>query len=702
MALDSQIKNLALAIRQQESGGKYDTKGASGEYGAYQFTPGTWNGLSQKYLGSAVPLEQADRIQQNKVAYNYIKELSSKGYKASQVAAAWNAGEGSLKNDAWKTNVGTNKFGVHYDTPSYVKAVGNFYKQYNGNTASTPDSATQITETPPAPVSIGRKILNFAGDVTGQRGLGEDIGGSLADIHNNKLYSEALKQHAEMVSKLQDAIVQKENAGTDASRLKNVLSEIMNDTPQKKDFLSGVQNKTTAQVLGDIGSSALGIGGGALIPGAGSVGARLAGVTGLGAGLGFTGGLGAGETNTGDLFKSTALGAGAAFLTGGLLEGAGALFRGGGKIISSLGGRTAEEILATPESELSKLTPKERSFYNTQKTASINEEFKATEAKIKEDLFTAKEQSKIDLEKAASEFKTAADKDAEKVRENIVNHLGDANKKYGALLEEALAPVEDVQVTNRALNDFLDNKYAENPEAAKAVKELFGIKAEDFTAGSKGLEAQKPTTIGELYSRIKELKSEVGKAGRSGNKALTAEEYAKSKAVDDLMSFLHQQAEGTQFSETLQQANELWREWAPLRDRIFREVKPFDQSGVVEVPLKKTLAKVASGKASEETKNFISKLEEMIGKPVGTETKTAFSKLDGVKQQAVLDKINSQLEIDKNKIAQRAAKQEWTKTRQLAEVEAERKAKINGYIIAALKWAGLSALGIGGAKALLH
>ncbi len=152
MALDSQIKNLALAIRQQESGGKYDTKGASGEYGAYQFMPATWNGLATKYLGTSVPLEQATPQQQNQVAYNYVKELAGKGYKPSQVAAAWNAGEDSLKDDQWKNNVGTNSLGVKYDTPSYVANVGNYYKQYS---SATP---TETTTTPPSP-SIGAQVL---------------------------------------------------------------------------------------------------------------------------------------------------------------------------------------------------------------------------------------------------------------------------------------------------------------------------------------------------------------------------------------------------------------------------------------------------------------------------------------------------------------------------------------------------------------
>ena len=67
--LDPSVVNLAKAIGQSESGGKYDAKGKSGEYGAYQYTPTTWASDSHKYLGSVVPLEQATPAQQDEVAY---------------------------------------------------------------------------------------------------------------------------------------------------------------------------------------------------------------------------------------------------------------------------------------------------------------------------------------------------------------------------------------------------------------------------------------------------------------------------------------------------------------------------------------------------------------------------------------------------------------------------------------------------------
>ena len=61
--LDQDAVNLAKAIRQTESGGNFNARGKSGEFGAYQFTEPTWNAYASKY-GINVPLEKATREQQ--------------------------------------------------------------------------------------------------------------------------------------------------------------------------------------------------------------------------------------------------------------------------------------------------------------------------------------------------------------------------------------------------------------------------------------------------------------------------------------------------------------------------------------------------------------------------------------------------------------------------------------------------------------
>jgi hypothetical protein len=113
---DQGVIKLMQALREHESGGNYEAKGASGEYGAFQFMPATWKNLSKKYLGQ----ENAEmtKANQNQVAYKYIFDLKNQGYTPAQVASIWNSG-----SPDWEGKVGVNKAGVKYDTPSYVRNV---------------------------------------------------------------------------------------------------------------------------------------------------------------------------------------------------------------------------------------------------------------------------------------------------------------------------------------------------------------------------------------------------------------------------------------------------------------------------------------------------------------------------------------------------------------------------------------------------
>ncbi len=124
--LDPQAVNLTRAIRQTESGGNFQAKGKSGEYGAYQYTPDTWSKDSSKY-GVNVPLEKATKQQQNEVAYKKVKELKDAGYNVGQIASIWNSG-----NPEWEGNVGVNKHGVAFDTPKYVNSVSKAYQTIKG------------------------------------------------------------------------------------------------------------------------------------------------------------------------------------------------------------------------------------------------------------------------------------------------------------------------------------------------------------------------------------------------------------------------------------------------------------------------------------------------------------------------------------------------------------------------------------------
>lgn len=142
--LDPDVINLAKAIRQTESGGNLQARGRSGEYGAYQYTPGTW----QKYAGEAginTPLEQSTMEQQNEVTYRKLKQWKDQGLNIGQIASMWNSG----KPDAYldPTYKGTNKEGARYDVPAYAKSVAIAYQ--------TLKQGGQVQTDPSNPSSVG-------------------------------------------------------------------------------------------------------------------------------------------------------------------------------------------------------------------------------------------------------------------------------------------------------------------------------------------------------------------------------------------------------------------------------------------------------------------------------------------------------------------------------------------------------------------
>ncbi len=168
--LDPTVVNLAKAIRQTESGGDFSAKGKSGEHGAYQFTPDTWNAEANKY-GINVPIEKATPEQQNAVAYNKIKEWKDSGKDVTQIASMWNAGEGEPNaytgkfgsnagsHKAGDPSKGTNKFGAKYDVPAYAKSVSEAYlKLKNGEqVGADPNNPSSIASNSVVDTVVGDK-----------------------------------------------------------------------------------------------------------------------------------------------------------------------------------------------------------------------------------------------------------------------------------------------------------------------------------------------------------------------------------------------------------------------------------------------------------------------------------------------------------------------------------------------------------------
>jgi len=135
------VDSIAESIKFAEGNNPYDYHVANRqELGAYQFMPDTWNAWSAEYLQSLDPNNpkavnkslELTQENQDAVAKFKIQEWLNRGFTPELVAAAWNAGEGSIANDKWKTMEGISTItGEPYNVPAYVNKFTNHLASSN-------------------------------------------------------------------------------------------------------------------------------------------------------------------------------------------------------------------------------------------------------------------------------------------------------------------------------------------------------------------------------------------------------------------------------------------------------------------------------------------------------------------------------------------------------------------------------------------
>lgn len=112
--MSSRVQSIAGAIRETETGGRFEAVGASGERGAFQFMPETWKMWSKEVAGRVLPLTEANEYY---VATMKIKKFVEAGYSDADIALSWNQGSrGECRR-------GVNRHGVNYDSCAYQEKV---------------------------------------------------------------------------------------------------------------------------------------------------------------------------------------------------------------------------------------------------------------------------------------------------------------------------------------------------------------------------------------------------------------------------------------------------------------------------------------------------------------------------------------------------------------------------------------------------
>ena len=123
IAFNKRVDLLLQTIKIIESGGNYNIKGKSSEYGAYQFTSATYRMYSYLYFKKLLPMTPEN---QDKIARKKVENLVKAGFTDSEIASFWNSG-----SPKWEGKIGINKYGVKYNVPKYVEKFNKTIKKLN-------------------------------------------------------------------------------------------------------------------------------------------------------------------------------------------------------------------------------------------------------------------------------------------------------------------------------------------------------------------------------------------------------------------------------------------------------------------------------------------------------------------------------------------------------------------------------------------
>lgn len=248
-SLDQDAVRLAKAIRYTESRDKEDAKGASGEFGLYQWMPQTWASTTQKYGLNA---SDTSRENQNKAAYLQIKELKDKGFKPDQIAAFWNSG----KTEGWQDMRGVNKYGVKYDVPDYVSKVGGVYQGLK--TSDVPQTATTTSTVGAAQYAQPEQKKPISNRIADFLGFGKTVD-TLGSLLAPNFIPEGTKGSGLLLGGKPEDLIEKPTGREIAGAALNIGSLLLPTTPIARGVagMVGTQAPRLASTVGNIAAGGL-------------------------------------------------------------------------------------------------------------------------------------------------------------------------------------------------------------------------------------------------------------------------------------------------------------------------------------------------------------------------------------------------------------------------------------------------------------
>lgn len=337
--------------------------------------------------------------------------------------------------------------------------------------------------------------------------------------------------------------------------------------------------------------------------------------------------------------------------------------------------KTVDEIMATPESDLGKLSDVERNIYTSTKRQEIT---KAAQAEIDaiakrhdEELArlnttaqqesaairTAADETRINLdaeEKALKEAMTSQSiKEAQSLKPRLAELIKQKGNEYIKLIDEQMTPdIAQSQVTqNEIASSIRKNVQANNPVSQQQADE-------DIAALSKVL--KKGSTVKDIYETAKQLRADSFGKSAGASRILNKDEIQATRLINRLMTFLKEER-GVDFT----QANKFWADWAPNRNLLVKKIQPYTAAGRENASFNTFARQLVS--TNPKDANFIKNLEDTFGIKVSDlESRKILAKLDDNAKAKIANDVNKKAKIDEARLKK---SQEKEKNRLTLDVE---------------------------------
>jgi len=335
-------------------------------------------------------------------------------------------------------------------------------------------------------------------------------------------------------------------------------------------------------------------------------------------------------------------------------------------------GKTTKEILSTPANKLKTLSADDRKvFFDTQR-ANIDITHSDLETKIANEAKVATEKLKSETQKLVNNVDRASIEEAQALKPKVIESMRKNSDTYRKLVDSEINPLRETYVNDSDIIKSIKNKFPSDPYSPDPYKA-------DRLIGEMNLKEGRTRKIGELYDDVKAEKAQISSGGKTGRKVFTASDMNTTDRISVLSDALKENG------VDLKVANKFWSNYAPLRDKIIKNVQPFTPKGAETgqfTTFTKTIQKSVKG-IDEGNKNFINATEDLLGTKIGSpELKDALSKLDDNAKQQLAIKIDADAKILESKLKKELA----NKTIDAAEFEIKRQAQTRTNVINAIKW----------------